>query len=633
MSSLLNVVREAVRESATGDVNFLKKMLYYFELRLPLASSPAGNVFLFPLVLNPESYSMSEPFTLEQAYTQGAGLHVEENGIIGRTITIQGSTGWKPRKLAQQPLQLAAQHSAPRSFSRTLPELVFDQISGHRHFMYLQDAVFRVYADFKRDPSTAADTRLIFHNPMDSEHWLVAPRDFRLTRQASSPFTYRYNIELLVLDTAESVSLQISEDKSILAEMKDGLASIQGAIDLATGALRDLSALAGEIKGVVKDFVKTIDGITTLINAAQDFVKGVTSLIQAPFALVTSQADAIEAGLAFYGQILESGAQITQIPDTTLQSIRQLGDALNQFGLHPESFETPAQAQLRAIKDSQQISTASNSAALDAAAAAAPPQTLAAVDTLGTAYLPGDASRARAQVQSGTEVRTYTGTQQYVVAKGDTLANLAARFLGDARLWQYLAITNGLKPPFVDAQASAGLSGAVGLGASILIPNFAQPPERQPLLPVLGVPPDADADVHLLGADLALAPVGLGSPGNTGSSQLRLDFIIDRERGSTDVKRVQGKDNLCQAMTTRLITEQGEDILYQQVGVRRIVALNVATVDLETARYRIQEALLADPRIAAVRSIDFTVVGDQVAVDAVAVVRGFGTATPVRTLV
>jgi hypothetical protein len=188
---------------------------------------------------------------------------------------------------------------------------------------------------------------------------------------------------------------------------------------------------------------------------------------------------------------------------------------------------------------------------------------------------------------------------------------------------------NGLKPPFLNEQASANLDrsdesplpGSAGVGQKLLVPNFAKPPQAQPLLPVLGVRQEEPAEVHLLGSDLALEP----APGARGL----FDIPIDTERGSTDAKTVRGVANLRQAIITRLATERGTDTLYKRMGMQRVVGLGIAAIDLETARFRVSEAVGQDPRIASVRRIELASTDDLLEIDLDAEVRGFTQSTRV----
>ena len=638
--SPLKLVIERLRQDAAQDFNFFKKMTYFFELRVPgEVALGAINTFLIPLILPPEAYSMEEPFTLEATPTQGGGLYVEENGIVQRMIKLEGTTGFKPRYFPKGWTATNLLSPDKTSYGRSLENFVVTELSGQKHFQYLQDSVFRTYGDLKRDPATSEDTYLFFHNPKDDEHWLVAPQKFALTRSADKPTLYRYSIELLVLDKAEAVDADFSEEKSLLDTVKGAIAMVKSGLDLAAGALNDLTALTAELTSLVKDFGKIIDGVTTIIDAAGNFANGLSALIEAPYSLLESVNGLIDSAGEAIQAYEDLGTDIRKVPETVKQKLKQMGDGIDRIGTHPEVFETPSQRKMREIRQSQELTTAASSAALSAAEASSPPQSLTEVENLGTTITPGDARSAKAELGVGKAVVQYTSAKQVVIGQGDTLVNLAARYLGDARLWQQIAVVNGLNPPFVNDLASTPLdtdepvfSRTMGRGAKILIPSFAKPPEQQTLLPVLGVRSEEDAEVHLLGADLKLARVG----GREGSKLF--DLEIDVARGSVDVKTVRGVDNISQAITTRITTEKGSDILYKRLGLARIISLNITPVDLETARFRFRECLGADPRIATVRRLDFEsgTVGeppDGVVVDAQVELRGFSQNTNVRTTV
>jgi hypothetical protein len=232
-------------------------------------------------------------------------------------------------------------------------------------------------------------------------------------------------------------------------------------------------------------------------------------------------------------------------------------------------------------------------------------------------------------------VFAYTGAVLVAVGQGDTLVSLAARFLGDARLWQHIAVLNGLKPPFVTEQATQDLlstespfPGAIGVGSRILVPTFARPPSQFPVLPVLGVKAEEGAEVQFLGSDLALEIVG----GRAGA--FLYDIAVDVEGGSVDAKVVSGIQNMVQALTTRIDTEQGTDLLYKRVGVGPVIGTNMLVADLESARAKISEAILADPRVASVRRLDFTGTDkNALIVDGDAELRGFTEAASIRAVV
>lgn len=638
--SPIDLVKEQTRQEASQDYNFLKKMTYFFELRIPEGLSlSGGSKFLFPLIIPPESYSMEEPFTLEATPTQGGGLYIEENGIVQRMIKLEGTTGFKPRYFPRGFTSVGSVSTEKQSYSRFLPTAVVAELSGQKHFQYLQDAVFRTYGDLKRDPSTSEDTFLLFHNPKDDEHWLVSPQKFSLTRSSDKPILYRYSIELLVVDKAGAIDHDFSEEKNIFDTIKDRVSMIKSGLDLAAGALNDLTALEAELSNLVKGFATIIDGVTTILDAASNFVNGLTSLIEAPYALLSSVTGLIDSAGELIQQAEDLGTAVRQVPDTVKQKLKEMADGIDRIGTHPAAFETPAQGQLRDTRASQELLTATSRTSQAEAESSTPPQSLAAVSALGTSMTPGDVRSAKSELGIGRAVVQYTSAKQVVVGQGDTLVNLAARYLGDARQWQQIAVLNGLNPPFIDDMASTPLdsddpvfSGVLGRGSKILIPSFAKPPEQQPLLPVLGVRMEEDSEVHLLGTDLKLMPVS----GREGA--LLYDLEIDTDRGSVDVKTVKGVANISQALMVRLSTDRGTDVLFRRMGLDRIVSLNITPVDLETARFRFRECLEQDPRVASVRKLSFVsgtdgMPSDGVSVDADVELKGFSQSYTVSSVV
>jgi hypothetical protein len=341
--SLVNFVTERLRQGmAGGDNKFFKQFTMFFELRVPQEMAFFANTtFLFPLIVPPDSYSMSEPFTVEATPTQGGGLYVEENGIVQRIIRLSGTTGFKPRKLHSSGTAVLMNATPDKkSYSRGLSGFapVIAAISGQRHFQYLQDAVFRTYADLKRDPTTAEDTQLIFHNPKDDEHWLVVPRTFDLERSAGKGPLYRYNIELLVVDKAEVVDQDFSEDKGILDAIADTIHDIKKAIDLAQGAINDITAVIAEVKGYVKNIATIIDGVSGVIDAAANFTQGISDLIQSPLAVINSLAGVIDATANFVDVAEQASDDIAKLPTTIKEKFRQMGEAIEKIGVHTEAF-------------------------------------------------------------------------------------------------------------------------------------------------------------------------------------------------------------------------------------------------------------------------------------------------------
>ena len=636
--STLAYVKEKARQAFNEDDFFFKRMLYFFELHIPAEVGVLGDTdFLFPLIIPPENYTMEEPFTLEVTPTQGGGLYVEENGIVQRMIRLRGHTGFKPRNL-NLPSSLGPVPSTlppeKKSYSRELPFVSLGALSGQRHFQYLQDSVFRTYADLKRDPAMAKDTSLIFHNPRDGEHWLVAPQRFLLERDNSNRVLYRYSIDLLVLDKAEAREADFSEDKSLFDSWKDTLRGIKKAIDMATGAINDVTALISEIKNFVKGITKIIDSVTAIIDAATNFVDGITEFIKLPYAFLESTLGLVDAAMSAVNAVMELGETAQNFPETAMNKLRQIGDGLEQLGQNPATWETPTEATVRKLREKQEAQRSLSAGRRTEALESTPPVTFEELRNLGTKLTPGDVQSAEGELTVGSAIKKFKSARQVTIGQGDSLVSLAARYMGDARLWQHIAVMNGLKAPFVDKQASIPLvsavtgaeggpfDGTLGVGSKLLIPTNQKSALQMPVLPVQGVKAEESAETQFLGSDFKIEAVS----DVYGSSRAQYDIAINTDLGSVDAKAVEGMDNLGQMIMLRLLTEYGTDTLYKKVGIRRIVGTRFTDVDLETARYRIQEAVGKDPRVAAVRNVIFSQPEggeDQLHVDITVIVRGF----------
>lgn len=654
VASTLAYVKELLRQKMAQDENFQKRFLHFFELQVPKEVAYIENLtFLFPIILPPQSYSMEEPFAAELSFTQGGGLWAEENGIVRRIIRLRGNTGWKPRSLkvefnSPKAVDIA---NSKQSYSRKLPDTVLSAISGQRHFQYLQDSVFRTYADLKADPATAKDTKLIYHNPQDMEHWVVVPNRFTLQRDRSQPLLYNYDIELFAVERGEDIDADFSEDKSIFDLVKGAMSLVKLGLDLLQGAINDLIALEGVIMGFVKNIDTLIARGVEVGEAVQDYVEGRAELIDATFDYVAAHLTNWETAAGTIAMYMDRNEGDKSVPEEVLQKIRKVADAINLILAHPELFEEPVEAAVRKTREDQEFRRGINSNRQVQALISPAPTSFEAVRERGTELTPGDVQIGEGDILAGSTIPVYRNARQIVLTADDTLPSLAARYLGDARKWQLLAMFNGLKPPYIDTQASPPLArgvgtgstgiggasgplerpfnGVLGIGSKIAIPTNTRSVQDMGILPVLGARTELPAEERALGADFCLEAV----PVTVNSSQVKYDIPIDTEMGSTDAKIVRGMANLKQAIVIRLCTEQGTDLLYRRLGVKRLIGLRSTLVDLELCRFRISQAISGDPRIVTVKSVDLVQTDDMLEVDLVAEVRGFSEKQEIHTTI
>ena len=604
MAEFFKEQNEIERQRRADDANFLTKGIFYFELRVSdkLASkiNSKTSSFFFPLIINPQSYSMEEPFKLEKTYTQGGGLYVEENGIIERTITMQGHTGFKPRKFGNGASVAAVSLADNPGHSRLLSASVVDAISGHKHFQYLQDAVFRAYGDLKRDPETSEETRLFFHNPRDLESWEVKPVTFKLDRAVDKKFLYSYSIELLVVDKASAANIRFSEDKDLLDRLRDDIAMAKSYVDQATGFINDVTATIAELTAIVQNVATVVGTISDIIDAVKGVVEGIKDFIESPLAIMSAVTGAIDS----ITETVAAVADFQNIPDNYINSWRKMGQACDRLAATPSLFEPNAHATLRKARASQNLQTSSARALVNKNAGASAPGSINAFSKQGTEPLPGEIDRALAEFFAGSAINRYTSAIEVLIAQGDTLAALAARYLGDARLWQDIALLNGMKPPYIDAQADATLAspvnpipGVYGVGSKLIIPTFGRAPRNEAVVPVLGVPQTASIEDQLMGTDFLLSPAD--------DQGKQFDWEIDVAHGSVDFRTVSGVDNLAQGLKTRLSTEKGHNVLYKTLGLQRLVGLNLIDVNTQLSKFLVAAAVIEDPRVASIQRIEF----------------------------
>lgn len=605
---VFDAIREQLRQPALKDEDFFSLQTYYFELIIPSSKSLSGGTnYLFPLVINPERIILEEPFSMEETPTLGGGLYVEENGIVRRTMRIKGTTGFKPRPYKADSWNGISAPDLGRSYSEqrpTVPPYAVGMLefSGQRHFQFLQDNVFRTYADFKRDPSTALDTKLHFHNPKDGEHWRVHPRRFMGMREVPRRTLYDYDIELLISGPADDPGEDFSEDKGLIDTIKDGFAMAQSAIKLVRGSIRDITNFVGELESIVNGIGNVLNEVTGIIDDAAAFVDGVTSLIESPFEVLAQVTNSLATSLETLGTAIDNGRQI---PDTVMNSLRTVEQGLDRIGSFPELFQSDTQRSLESARRNEELSTSTSRSVLEAAAAEEPPGSFQAFLALGTKNLPGDLDKADSELAIGRGLEQFQSATEHVLESGETLQSLASKFLGDARKWRAIATLNSLTEPYVSRD---GFPGTKQIGDKLLIPSFDPPPQNRAITPVLGVPPNVDAETRLLGTDFGLKRL-TDRPGDF------FDYAIDVEAGSNDLKTVAGQENLEQALLVRLRTERGTNQLYRNVGHERVIAVSVPGIDRNQTIFRIGQAVRADPRVVDLIRIDGSVSLDKVEVE------------------
>lgn len=555
-------------------------MKYIFELRVK------NKAFFYPLYMNPTNYEFGNPFTVARTPSLYGGLVLEENGIIERPIIIDGVVGLKPA--FYQGSILSPDNPAP-TFKPRGRTTAFS-LSGPRHLQFLEDRVFRTYADLKRNQDTAASTIMVFHALKDDQHWVVAPMDFRLKRRANRATMYEYHIELVGVSLAAYKDPGLkSPDKSVFDDIKDGVNTFRNGYNQLAGAVKDVQRTIREVERFVNGIGQMVNDVVGFLDEIGNVLDAGGSLVAAPFNVVTSLTNRVDTAIE---ELIESGFSAV---DHVVASYQNMKDALNNFAIHPRFFGGSPR---RTIIGQSSLDRFGLSA-LEAAAGETSdvsPETYAR-SGVQSGDLDRSRTRGRAPIGSGTQTTNPDGTaraiytQQYVVTQGDTLQTIATRLLGDARRWIEIAALNRLSPPYVSEQA---LPGTVRPGDRMLVPANTPGDTRTLDNNVVGASPFDSVELQLYGRDLLLVK----------DEHNLYDIQLTSDR--TDFRVVSGIPCVSQALAVRVETERGTDQLYPGLGFLTIAGVRDASTATAVVESRFIEAVLADPRVRGVSSVVVT---------------------------
>lgn len=170
------------------------------------------------------------------------------------------------------------------------------------------------------------------------------------------------------------------------------------------------------------------------------------------------------------------------------------------------------------------------------------------------------------------------------IDRGDTLQDIAARYLGDANQWIDIAFLNGLVWPYVTDNPELVAPGVLMSGNMIKVPA------------ATGTLQGLYGTEDTFGRDIALK-----------NKRLQVD-------SSGDFSLVSGSANLKQQLGGRVATPMGQLSRHPDYGCmayRLIGKANGPTAAALAAQY-VKSCLAGDYRVASVQSSDATVTGDSI---------------------
>ena len=579
-------------------------------------ADPAGkrSIAEFNFSVPPRAIDEGEPYATDIQYTQGGGKLVESQGSIVKDIRIQGTTGVRPNtdltdvfgiRNAGEVLNqidgvssllggnevIDAGLSIVRGADRLtgVGSLSNNEITGQDDFIFLRN-IFRLYSDLKKSGDAGAQIAMVWSNQKDGEYWIVEPKEFRGSRNASNPLSYDYQITFTTL-----AKYEVGPNK---------------VFDLVS-EIRSAKKFAERIKDYTRVLFNTYQDLTTNRDKLGGLPINVDTLVLLPMGSVINTLAAtaltsrkIKAQLRTQTQELSENLQIAL--DAIRSTNTSSGSAISTLEVQ-NSIERNlrrAQQTTSSILSEQTVSKSVIDAVTDRRVA------------LVNAYNKGGVgSSQRLPPRTGGDP-TFLGNQQLgagvaqsFVHEGEDIFAVAARLLKDDRLWKSIVVLNQLKSPYV---SNTPADGVLVPGDAVLYPvPVSQGMNSSAISAYQADGEEADTrDTDPLevayGRDLRLF-----TDNTTGRD---LTDVVVNQRG--DLGSIQGVDNVTQGMRLKFSTERGELPAHPNYGAKYALGSRATITSVNLFKIDVRGTILSDPRVSLINKLRFVTSGDLMGVEA-----------------
>lgn len=559
-----------VDEVPVSDLRVGFRAGYVFEIIDTRPGRSLQPIAVHVLVLNPRQYNLSEPFTSQLTPAEDDEVVSEENGIIIREITIEGTTGYAKRKSPS--FVLTGGISAGGAF-----------LTGNEHFRELR-AFFRRYSELKKDPEQAPFTKLIFHSLKDDDHFVVVPRSFETPRDAKNTrLHYDYRLTLAAIDESDRVVLSRPDP------FNRPLAAIADALNDARAAIQEINAEIAEVKRRIANVQAVVLNATAVVDSAANFINGATAAIEMPFNQVVNTLESIDDASDTLADA--AGNATSGLVARQARNFRKAGDAINRIAAFPEKFDDAVNfgKVTDAFSGKRRLTTSDI-------------ENNQAGATDSTALELARGSEANAGVDYGA----YRSFRVEEVGATDTIDRIAERF-GVSR--ELIILINDLRFPYISEGGGPGL---VAPGDSILIPLITSESEEDS---VASSDEYLSSDDALYGRDFALDLEVLRKEG-------KFDLKVDEAHGALDAETIGGLDNVVQGTRITVETPIGGTVYVPEVGIRRSTGIKGTLSHVLLASLNLRQAILQDPRISDIEDSRVVLDGDVLTQEVLPIVKG-----------
>ncbi len=388
------------------------------------------------------------------------------------------------------------------------------------------------------------------YNLHDEEAYEVTLLDFTLDRTADSPWRYPFTILLFV--NKDILSPKVAKVESVFTPI-DLKAWDSAATDL-DSKLDDVSTLMEKIAAVQTAILRIREAITAIRNKVTIVANYALTFAQIPLWAVRQLVDELSV-------INRNAASLYT------QGVLTINQYANLSSYMQSAIDTNLRLWGAAIQSNRQGLQAVNG----------PPKSVLPPPVTSVNILAANAELL-ASVDSEQSQLTFNSFIPYTVQGNETLQDIALKTLGDSALWDYIAQINGL----------SSNSSVVG-GMLIVLPSIASVDS---------------ANLNIVRRDVQDDPLGI-------------DIYIN-ENGNmsveSDIRTVEGKANVIQALNNRISTPLGHNIKDVAYGLSSNIGKAGDILARKYIRMSVIAALLSEPRVRSVETVDVQPTADVIQV-------------------
>lgn len=543
----------------------------------------------------PKVHEMNDPFATQITPTQSGGKFVESHGSIIKPIRLSGTTGARPNRGSGEFSAIPLVGEALNQVSSNIDILALrdkrgsvpaSEATGFDEIIFLRN-IFRRYSDYRENNEFSNHIVMVWYNAKEGDSWIVEPKDIKVSRNASSPLTYEYNIMLETL----------APYRATRTAPADPLAKVLAARKIFSRIQEYNRALKNTFL-IVSTQIRRLEGLGVFAQ---------TQLLD-PIINVTRGLGVIRATATGFGSRLRHNALVLS---------QELDNAIDLLTGTPG---VEAQdALVRTLRRTQ----------VTAARILAEPGVRESVNTSASnrqdryagSYTTsgGTTTTARVAPDLGGST-TFLGNNpisdrvaQDFVNGGEDIRAIAGRLLGDKGAWHVLVTVNGLSAPYI---TSDGRTGTLKVGDPILYPSTTNSVDSSTINPVNTDDSESsgkDANTlgpaqQVYGRDIRVESVVVANSG------VALTDLKVNQNG--DISTIAGIPNVEQAITLKFATEQGELPVHSYYGASSSLGSKATPPSLNSFRLNTIETITSDSRIRAIQSINFVTVSDILVVQA-----------------